>query len=226
MRPYSPGGTLNALATAQQGSIPAAPSVQRLRRGLPGYLILFAPHAFAPQRQYRSRLPPSPLVFLLISTNFTSTPGILNPLPYSSSAVSNALPRLSRGLSHLTCCAAYARFTPSNSEQRSHPPYYRGCWHGVSRCFLERYRQTCGVLFPQVVLSSPTGLYDPKTFITHAASLRKAFAHCAIFPTAASRRSLDRVSVPVWLIILSDQLPVDALVGHYPTNKLMGRGLI
>ncbi len=52
------------------------------------------------------------------------------------------------------------------------------------------------------------------------------FAHCAIFPTAASRRSLDRVSVPVWLIILSDQLPVDALVGHYPTNKLMGRGLI
>ncbi len=101
-----------------------------------------------------------------------------------------------------------------------------GCWHGVSRCFLERYRQTCGVLFPQVVLSSPTGLYDPKTFITHAASLRQAFAHCAIFPTAASRRSLDRVSVPVWLIILSDQLPVDALVGHYPTNKLMGRGLI
>ncbi len=57
-----------------------------------------------------------------------------------------------------------------------------------------------------------------ETFITHAASLRQAFAHCAIFPTAASRRSLDRVSVPVWLIILSDQLPVDALVGLYPTN--------
>ncbi len=46
----------------------------------------------------------------------------------------------------------------------------------------------------------------------------QAFAHCARFPTAASRRSLDRVSVPVWLIILSDQLPVFALVGHYPTN--------
>ncbi len=216
MRPYSPGGTLNALATAQQGSIPAAPSVHRLRRGLPGYLILFAPHAFAPQRQYRSRLPPSPLVFLLISTNFTSTQEFYNPLPYSSLAVSNALPRLSRGLSHLTCHAAYARFTPSNSEQRSHPPYYRGCWHGVRRCFLERYRQAYAL--PQVVLSSPTGLYDPKTFITHAASLRQAFAHCAIFPTAASRRSLDRVSVPVWLIILSDQLPVVALVSHYLTN--------
>ncbi len=37
-------------------------------------------------------------------------------------------------------------------------------------------------------------------------------------PTAASRRSLDRVSVPVWLFILSDQLPVFALVGLYPTN--------
>ncbi len=64
----------------------------------------------------------------------------------------------------------------------------------------------------------PTELYDPKTFITHAALLRQAFAHCAKFPTAASRRSLDRVSVPVWLIILSDQLPVLALVGHYPAN--------
>ncbi len=74
--------------------------------------------------------------------------------------------------------------------------------------------------------SSPTGLYDPKAFITHAASLRQGCPHCAIFPTAASRRSLDRVSVPVWLIILSDQLPVEALVGHYPTNKLMGRGLV
>src|SRR6202008_582129 len=68
------------------------------------------------------------------------------------------------------------------------------------------------------VSSLPTELYDPKAFITHAASLRQAFAHCAIFPTAASRRSLDRVSVPVWLIILSDQLTIFALVGHYPTN--------
>ena len=74
--------------------------------------------------------------------------------------------------------------------------------------------------------SLPTELYDPKAFITHAAWLGQAFAHCPIFPTAASRRSLGRVSVPVWLVILSDQLPVLALVGHYPANKLMGRGLI
>ena len=71
-----------------------------------------------------------------------------------------------------------------------------------------------------------TELYDPRAFITHAALLRQAFAHCAKFLTAASRRSLDRVSVPVWLIILSDQLPIDALVSRYLTNKLMGRELI
>ncbi len=61
-------------------------------------------------------------------------------------------------------------------------------------------------------------LYNPQAFFTHAALLDQAFAHCPIFPTAASRRSLGRVSVPVWLIILSDQLPIVALVGHYPTN--------
>ena len=61
-------------------------------------------------------------------------------------------------------------------------------------------------------------VYNPKTFIPHAALLRQGFAHCARFPTAASRRSLGRVSVPVWLINLSDRLPIVALVGHYLTN--------
>ncbi len=61
-------------------------------------------------------------------------------------------------------------------------------------------------------------LYNPQAFFTHAALLDQACAHCPIFPTAASRRSLGRVSVPVWLIILSDQLPIVALVGLYPAN--------
>ena len=72
----------------------------------------------------------------------------------------------------------------------------------------------------------PTGLYNPKAFIAHTASLGQAFAHCPIFPTAASRRSLGRVSVPVWLVVLSDQLPVIALVSRYLANKLIGHGLI
>src|SRR5438045_9445288 len=71
-----------------------------------------------------------------------------------------------------------------------------------------------------------TGVYGPKPFIPHAASLHQACAHCEKFSTAATRRCLDRVSVPVWLVVLSDQLPVIALVGRYPANKLIGRGLI
>src|SRR4029450_7171293 len=66
-------------------------------------------------------------------------------------------------------------------------------------------------------------VYNPKAVIPHAALLHQACAHCAIFPTAASRRSLGRVSVPVWPVTLSGRLPVDALVSHYLTNKLIGR---
>ena len=86
-----------------------------------------------------------------------------------------------------------------------------------------RYRHP-GKLFTPEASSLLKGVYNPKAFFPHAALLRHAFAHCARFPTAASRRSLGRVSVPVWLIVLSDQLPIAALVGRYPTNKLMGRG--
>ncbi len=57
------------------------PSTHRLRRGLPGYLIPFAPHAVAPQRQCPSRRPPSPPTFFLISTHFTAPPGIPPPPP-------------------------------------------------------------------------------------------------------------------------------------------------
>ena len=59
-------------------------------------------------------------------------------------------------------------------------------------------------------------VYDPQAFFPHAALLHQAFAHCGKFLTAASRRSLDRVSVPVWLIILSNQLLIVALGGFYP----------
>ena len=63
-----------------------------------------------------------------------------------------------------------------------------------------------------------TAVYTPKSFLPHAASLRQPFGHCARFPTAASRRSLGRISVPMWGAILSDQLPVIALVSRYLAN--------
>jgi hypothetical protein len=111
------------------GGNPPTLSIHRLGRGLPGYLILFAPHAFVPQCQERSREPPSPPAFFPISTHFTATPGI----PLSS-------PVLKRG-SHLRpSLTTYALFTPSKSEQRLPPLSYRGCWHRVSRGCFWRYR--------------------------------------------------------------------------------------
>ena len=71
-----------------------------------------------------------------------------------------------------------------------------------------------------------TELYNPRAFFAHAASLRQGFPHCERFSTAATRRCLGSVSVPVWLTILSDQLRIFALVSHYPTNKLIRRGPI
>ncbi len=73
-------------------------------------------------------------------------------------------------------------------------------------------------MLEMAISSRPKELYNPKAFFTHAEWLDQARAHCPKFPTAASRRSLGRVSVPVWLIILSDQLPIVALVSLYPTN--------
>ena len=72
--------------------------------------------------------------------------------------------------------------------------------------------------------SSPRkAVYNPKTFFLHAASLDQGFPHCPIFSTAASRRSMGRISVPSLGNTLSRPLPVKALVGRYPTNKLIGR---
>ena len=102
------------------------------------------------------------------------------------------------------------------------PTYYRGCWHVVSRDFLVRYRH-CVNSCSHARSSLTTELYEPKPFFTHAALLHQAFAHCGRFPTAASRRSLGRVSVPVWLIILSNHLRIVDLVSHYLTNYLILR---
>ena len=81
-----------------------------------------------------------------------------------------------------------------------------------------------GTVTPLARLSSPTKeVYIAKDFIPHAELLDQAFAHCPKFPTAASRRSEARVAVPPCPSGLSARVPVIALVGRYPANKLMGR---
>ena len=79
MRPYSPGGALHGFPTAGSPSASPLPSAHRLRPGLPGYLIPFAPLAFASQRQKTSRTSLSPRAFLPISTHFTAPPEVPGP---------------------------------------------------------------------------------------------------------------------------------------------------
>ena len=71
---------------------------------------------------------------------------------------------------------------------------------------------------PSFLSSLVKEVYNPKAFFLHAALLGQGFPHCPIFPTAASRRSLGRISVPMWPFILSDRLLIVALVGRYLTN--------
>ena len=78
-------------------------------------------------------------------------------------------------------------------------------------------------MVPSIISSHIKGIYVPRHFIYHAVSLRQTFVHCGRFSTAASRRSMGRVSVPSVGVSLSAPLNVVALVSHYLTNKLILR---
>ncbi len=93
MRPYSPGGALNRFPPAEKDWVPPLPSAHRLQLGLPGYLIPFAPLAFAPQRQQEARETLSPPAFLAISTHFTAPLRVpLSPLPLKSDGFKGSSP--------------------------------------------------------------------------------------------------------------------------------------
>ena len=98
LRAYSPGGALIAFASVP--GLPPTPGAHRLLCGLPGYLNLFAPRTFAPQRQYMARYPPSPPVFFLKSTDFTLPPGIPISPPVLKTASSRRMNELSPSISH------------------------------------------------------------------------------------------------------------------------------
>ncbi len=148
-----------------------------------------------------------------------------SPLPNSSLTVSDAIPQLSRGLSHPTYQTACVPFKPNKSEQRLPPPYYRGCWHGVSRGFLGWYCQTPWILTTASFLPSNralrlASLHHPRGVAASGFRPLRKILGCA------SRRGLGLISVPVRATTLSGRLPIVALVSCYLTNKLIGRGLI
>ena len=143
------------------------------------------------------------------------------PFSNSRSAVLNAVSQLSCNISHQACLSAYMPFTPNNSEQRSHLTCYRGCWHVISRCLFKPYGHL--TIIPYCAYSSGLkGFYNLSAFFIHAASLRQTCVHCGIFLTAASRRSLGRISVPMCTFTLSCRIPIIALVGRYLTNQHNG----
>ena len=162
------------LTAAQKGSIPPTPSIHRLRCGLPGYLILFAPHTFAPQRQLSSRKPPSPLVFLLISTHFTATLGIPLSSPILKAVSFNRSPGVKpRYFTTDLTVRLRALLHPVNPDNACHLRITAAAGIVVSRDFLK---------VPSLSSSLATTVYNPKTFFLHAALLRQGCPHCAIFP--------------------------------------------
>ncbi|KAJ3676706.1 hypothetical protein LUZ61_021646 [Rhynchospora tenuis] len=163
------------------------PSIHRLRLGLVGSLIPFAPLAFVSQCQYR----PSRVLSLLALVVSTACPGLS--------------PGFDGGLEK----------PPTDALRPIIPD------NACILCFTAAAGTELADAYSSdtVIASSPRKeVYDPWAFFLHAALLRQAFAHCGKFLTAASRRSLGRVSVPVWLIILSDQLLIIALVSYCLTN--------
>ena len=99
-----------------EASTAPTPSIHRLRRGLPGYLILFAPHAFVPQRQFpvqKAAFATGVLPNIYAFHRYTRNSAFLSCTLARQFQMQSA--RLSLGLSHLAWRAAYAPFTPSNS---------------------------------------------------------------------------------------------------------------
>ncbi len=153
-------------------------------------------------------------MFLPISTHFTATLGI----PLTSPALK---PDSIQSNSHLKS----RTFTPDLPSRlralyaqlfrTTLAPYvYRGCWHVVSRGFLLGYR---------LLLVSKDRSLRSENLLPPRGVAGSEFPPLPNIPTAASRRSLGRVSVPMWPITLSGRLPIVGLVGRYLTNYLIGR---
>ncbi|KAH0680442.1 hypothetical protein KY284_021527 [Solanum tuberosum] len=140
-----------------------------------------------------------------------------SPLSHSSELVSRAFRQFLAAFTFNPIHRLRALYAQSFRRTFA-PPFYHGCWHGVSRGF---FLESC---HDRALDERP--LQAALLFFTHAILLDRAFAHCLRFPTASPRGSSGRVSVPVWLIIRKDQLSIIGLVSLYLTNYLILHRLI
>ena len=157
-------------------------------------------------------------MFFLISTHFTVTPGIPSP---SSALKTNSFecqPRVKpRGFHIRLIGPPTCPLHPVIPNNACTPRITAAAGTELAGASSEGTVDSAD--YSSAKVSSPlTGVYIPRDFILHAALLDQSFLHCPIFPTAASRRSLGRISVPVWPYTLSGRLLIVALVGCYPAN--------
>ncbi len=184
MRPYSPGGALNALATAQQGSDtrctqcpPLTAWTTRVSNPVCSPRFRVRASVLVQEAAFATGVPPDIYEFHFYTGNSASlsqtqawqfrmhfwgwAPGFHSP----------------------TRQATYTRFTPSDSEQRWHSPYYRGCWHGVSQCFLTEYRRNPGLpdcFFPRDRTLQPEGLLRPRGVAASGFPPLRKIPHCCL----------------------------------------------
>ncbi len=156
-------------------------------------------------------------MFLLISTHFTATPGI----PLTSTSLKNSSFKCSLKVEP----SGFTSDLPSRLRSLYTQSFRTALAPYVLPRLLARSSRSSLVRYSPFS-SLTTGVYNPKTFFLHAASLHQGFPHCAISPTAASRRSLGRVSVPMWPFNLSVRLLIVDLVSRYLTNYLIRREAI
>ena len=127
--------TYRVSCATKRSSLPTA-SRHRLRRGLPGYLILFAPHfrtsasVSIQGAAFATGIPQNIYAFHRYTLNSP-------PLSYSSLSVWNAVPRLSPGF-HIPLNKPPTRALRPVIPINVRTLRITGCWHGVSRYFFCR----------------------------------------------------------------------------------------
>ncbi len=115
---------------------------------------------------------------------------------------------LSSAISQGMYTSSYGRFRPNNADCHSCRWCYRGGWHQS---------------YPALILQAFYAWQKPMLMHEHVGSPYHTFVHCKGSAPAAPRRAGTSISVSLSGLPLSRPVPIVGLVGHYPTNNLIGR---